>query len=54
MNFENLNLMALFAWWVTYDFRSNHSTELVALHVVDEVIKYLDRNDVPIHLFRHI
>ena len=34
-----------------YGFRSKHSTELAALHVVDEVINDLDRNSVPLNIY---
>ena len=34
-----------------YGFQSKHSTELTALHIVDKVIKDLDRNCVPINIY---
>ena len=34
-----------------HGFRSKHSTELAALHLVDEVIKDLDKNCVPLNIY---
>ena len=34
-----------------YGFRSKHSTELAALHVVDEVINDSDRNCAPLNIY---
>ena len=46
-NFTKNNLL----FTSQYGFRSNHSTELAALHLVDKISNYMDSGEVPMAIF---